>query len=69
MLPGKRSEVNEEKIIETEPYLVVKDKSYRNIRKRWNDCFSLEGNYANVVVSLVMRKHFSRSVIVMWSLM
>ena len=52
MLLGKRFSPNEEVISETEVYFEAKDKSFYKkgiefLEKRWNQCFTLEGDYVD----------------------
>ena len=51
MLQGKKFGSNEEVIAETEAYFESKDESFykkgiENLKKRWNECIMLGGNYA-----------------------
>ena len=50
MLQGKRFGSKEEVIAETEDYFESKDESFykkgiEKLKKRWNGCITLEGNY------------------------
>ena len=52
MLQGKRFGSNEEVIDETEAYFEAKDKSFYKkgieiLKKRWNECITLEGDYVD----------------------
>ena len=52
MLQGKRFGSNEEEIAETEAYFEIKDESFykksiEKLKKRWNECITLEGNYVD----------------------
>ena len=52
VLQGKRFGSNEEVMAETEAYFESKDESLRKkgiekLQKHWNECFTLEGNYAD----------------------
>ena len=52
MLQGKRFGSNEEVIVETEAYFESKGESFYKkgidkLKKRWNECITLERNYGN----------------------
>ena len=52
MLQGKRFGSNEEVFAETEAYFESKDKSFykkgiEKLKKSWNECITLKGNYGN----------------------
>ena len=52
MLQGKSFGFNEEVIAETEAYVESKDESFykkdmEKLKKRWNECITLEGNYVH----------------------